>query len=330
MVDVGVQKLGTLTGAQHTILVAESLTRAVPVFIFNRFCDKKLFDPNEGNSITYTKFTALSAVTTALNEGEDSGTAQTISSATASLTPARYGAHQYISWDLAKRGIFDVASEYAPRMGEQAFLSADTLTRNVLNSGGTAQYVGQTARASITSSDIFTEAELLKGLSTLWTNKARPLPELGNKYAMIIHPHVAKDVKVDPGLRAIWENVGVRGPANELYGDAMGSAHGVMFFVTDQVYINLTGGSGSTVDVYYNFLIGRESYMTAGLAGELLEYWEGGTGNRAPINLKIYDFEDYPPYGQKMSIAWLIDHSAVVLDSNWIIRFECAASMGGA
>ena len=252
MADVGVQKLGTISAAQLTVLERESLLRAQSRYYFNRWVKVSPFEMNEGIARTFTRFTALTAATTALNEGEV-GLGEGIATSTVTVTPNDYGSYMYLSSRLVEQGIFD-PMEYSGLLGEQAFLTVETLTRNIADAGGSAQYAGQTARASITSSDIFSEGELIKAICTLQANKALPFAELGMRYPMIIHPHVRADVVRDPGLRAIWENVGLRSDANPLFGEAVGAAHGVMFFVSDLAYLNTDAGSGN-VDVYYNYLL---------------------------------------------------------------------------
>jgi len=137
-------KYDDLTYEQRTFYELSMLDRAVPPFTHLFFAQRGVSPPtmlpeHKGAVIDWRLLGALTAVTTALTEGETpSATDITITNKTG--TVAEYGAYIRYTKKLAMMGIDRVAAEASDALGEQAGDSLDQLVRDVIVAGTTVQY----------------------------------------------------------------------------------------------------------------------------------------------------------------------------------------------
>ena len=326
---MAVQTLSGMTAAQRTILEDKTLERAQYTMQHTRWARRRLFAEREGRKITYTRLTNFSAATTALTEGA-APAGESLSTSVVSLTPDYYGSFIYLSRKLVQTGIFDLVNDDLPNMfGYQAALTADTLCRDVLVAGGTAQIAdGVSARTSLTASNILDVEELYNARRTLRKNSALPFPEAGNKYILIAHPDQLYDLMRDSEYQAAALYARERAPENPIFGIPVMDIAGFRIYESENVYIEDGGGAG-TVDAYVALAIGQFSYGLAGLGGMLPEHEEGGTETELrPVEIWWDDFDKYVPMRQKCSLAWMIHSDSAVLNANWLLRLETAASKG--
>jgi len=256
-------------------LEEDTLERALPVLYHTRFAQRRPLGPNEGKAVTFTRWTSFGAAITPLVEGEVPA-GQSLATSQVTITPERYGSYVYIGRVLGEQGIFNMLRDGSELLGEQAALTSDTLAREALAGGGTAQIAdGVSLRGSILATNIVDEQELLKARQTLVKNKARPLDEAGGNFAFIFHPDVGYDLRNDAGLKQIFLHAAPRSDENPLFGHSVADVMGIRFYETQNGKIGSNEGD-SNVDVYYSFLVGRGSYGIAGYGAMLADYVEGG------------------------------------------------------
>ena len=83
---------------------------------------------------------------------------------------------------------------------EQAGDSIDQLVRDVLAAGaGSTRYAnGAANRAALASTDILDNAEIIRAVATLHTNKARPFED--GYFIAVISPNTWADLMQDPSI----------------------------------------------------------------------------------------------------------------------------------
>jgi N4-gp56 family major capsid protein len=130
---------------------------------------------------------------------------------------------------------------------------------------GQYHYVGQTARASITSSDTITLADLRKAHAKLSKNGAPKfiIPGApGPVYLGFIPPDVAHDLKAESS--GVFEGA-INVNASNYQLNALGVAAGTLWFetpsgnATTSATLNADAGDGN-VDVYYTIIVADQSF----------------------------------------------------------------------
>lgn len=230
-----------------------------------------------------------------------------------------------------------VVAEAADALGEQAGDSLDQIVRTALVAGGSVQYAGSaTATNEITAAMTLGAAEVLEAQSTLKTNKA--VAPLGNgKYPVIIHPHAEYDCLTDPTWQAILLHSRNRGDGNSPFeNNFLGEAFGMEFYVSANAYYEADAGSGN-VDVYHALILGKGSFGVGGMAsympGKIAAMRDGNNTYQKvrPLSLIDHDFGEAgsaDPLNQRASLGWYTTFAVKVLDANFYVRIEHAATLG--
>ena len=327
---MAVQRLGDISPAQRTILEGKTLLRALPKLHFARLAKRREFMEQEGRAITFTRWTTLSAATTALNEGEVP-VGESFATTTVTITPSFYGSFFELSKQFVLKGIFEVKVLDAPELlGEQAGRTIDTLARNTVDAGVTAAPAGgQASEGAVTAVDVMGFDELVNARRLLQRNDALPFAELGDRYALLIHPDNEYDFIMDSTIQTFYAHGVAAGSDTPWFGRAILDILDVRVFVSSNINSTNSGGSGS-VDTYDCFMLGRDCFAIAGLGGLLPAYEEGGTG-APPLGttpLMFNDWEMYVPMRNKCSISWLFDSGQGILNSTYGVQIFAASSRG--
>jgi len=295
--------------------------------MYTRFGMQRPLAPNEGNAVTFTVMTNLSAATTALDEGiTPAGESLTLTTAT--ITPAYYGSFAYITRRMEDMGIYQIVNDATDLLGYQAGITADTLCRATLVAGGTTQSCDGVAEGSLAATNVLELDEVFNAVRQMEKNGVLGIPEIGGRFACILHPDTKYDLMRDSEFRALYLNAMRSRDDNPIFGNLLVDVGNVRFFESGNAYINTDGGSG-TVDSYHTLVIGWQAYGVAGLTGHIEPYSEAGTGvAMRPVQLIVHGREDYPPLNLKSSVGWLINQGQTVLQSTFMIRIIHACSKG--
>ena len=158
--------------------------------------------------------------------------------------------------------------------------------------------------------------EMVSASTKIGTSGVRP------SYVMHIHPDVKYDLEQVPGFKAVPDYGG--------YSDIMlgevGNYKNIRFvmstfakvFSDSGVAVGSTGcksTSAVNIDVYSCTLVGKNAYGVVNLA------------SAAEIKYTPHTAVDHSnPLGQWASLGWKAMCGALILNDNWILRFECGAS----
>lgn len=288
---------------------------------------------NKGTVVQFRKFGALSAATTALTEGvTPPGSDISVTEVTAEVK--EYGDFVRYSKFAERTTIDPIVVEISEILGDQAGLTMDVLTRDVLAAGGTVQYAGDaTTRNTVESTDIASAREIMEAIATLRTNNARPFPD--GKFKAIVHPKTVFDLTQDSTfMNAFLEATGP-GKDNPLYTGWWGTFLGIDFYMTSNAKVFSAAGSGG-INVYGTLILGRNAYGVGGLGSDSIgdvgaSQNEPGTGKKiAPFQLKtvVPTPVQGDELGQRGSVGWITTYVAKVLDDNFMVRLEHACSLG--
>jgi N4-gp56 family major capsid protein len=328
----GTATYGTLTTEQRLFYEMELLQRAIPKFLHLWFGLEGSVWPvttlptNQGHQIQWNKLAAFSAVTTPLTEGVTPEPLD-ITVSTVTGTVREYGAYIRYTKNLAEYGIHKVAAEASEALGEQAGDSLDKIIRAVLVAEtGNVQYAnGRASTATIVAGDYLTFTEIMKGVTTLKTNNARP--PMGEKFPAIIHPKSVYDLYSDAVFQAVLSYAKDRGDSNPYFTGYLGTAFGVDFYESSNAY-----NVASTVQVYSTMILGKGGFGVGGLAAympQVIREEQNGTGHTfetvQPLRLIDKPFGATgvaDPFDRFASMAWYTTFVTVVLDSNFFVRIE--------
>lgn len=239
----------------------------------------------EGKSVKWTRYSRLSAATSALSEGvvpaEGSITSQNISA-----TVAQYGNFVKISDLLELTAIDPVLQSAMDILGKQASLTIDTLCRNELDDNLPNQFANSKSTLATTgSSDVMNSKEILKGVITL--KKDIVGPHSGNDYVCVVHPASLGDIMNDTNVGS-WVDLNkyidpssqrpFNGEAGKVFGCRIMESHNIS---------STSSGTLSSATVYSNLLLGEEPFGVVTLDGRSVQSFikpQGSAGSLDPIN----------------------------------------------
>lgn len=297
----------TLTGEMMTFLVRTFLERSQQANIHGEGAKTRTHDANSGKTMTWNRYTPLTAATTSLTEATNPSETN-IAGATVSATVAEYGAFDKISSLLYGTSIDRAAKEKVEVMGQNASETIDTLVRNELFSGATVQYASTaTALTAVTSAMVLAVADVRKAVRTLKKNNAIAYSD--GYFLGKIGPDTSYDLMSD----SVWVNAHTYKDGEALYKGEIGKLHRVRFLECSSNQKN----ESSTVSVYSNFFHGQEAIATVDLSG----------GENMKLIIKESDKSDTSnPLNMFITIGWKSVFATKTLNSNWIVNVKSAVS----
>lgn len=115
------------------------LEEAKPNLIHNQFAQKRPIPKGNGKTIEFRKFTSLPKALTPLTEGvTPDGKSLAVTSLEA--TVSQYGDYVCLSDLISMTAIDPIVVEATKAVGNQAGLTLDTITRDIMNSGTNVSY----------------------------------------------------------------------------------------------------------------------------------------------------------------------------------------------
>ncbi len=216
-------------------------------------------DPFRSNVVQFPIGTNLNLDNGALSETADP-TAKSLNSSLVSITAQEYGEIVSTTSKLELTAYTDVHDEAVTQVSRAAAFKEDIVARDAFdNQTGAAYvtYVGQTALASITSTDLITPtivsqtAARLKGAGVTGVGKSvEPNMKLNedNHYVMLVHPHVALDFRTNPASN-VWEDTSSYQDKMALFNWESGMWSGIRMIETDMCTVDYDAGAGNTTDI---------------------------------------------------------------------------------
>lgn len=296
-----------LSAEMKTYYDTTLLETAEANLVHNQFGMKKPIPKNRGKTIEFRCFDDLPKKTDKLTEGvTPDGKKLTVTTLTAEI--GQYGDYVAVSDMLDMTAIDPVIVQATKKIGKQAGLTVDTLTRDALAAGTQVQYAeGQvTARSQITAEHKLTIDAVRHAVRTLKNNNIDPFD---TSYVGIIHPDVAYDLMSDPK----WVNVKTYSDPEGIYLGEIGKIENVRFVETTEAKKFIKDGAES-VDVYSTLIIGDGAYGVTEIEGGGLEtiIKPLGAGN--------------DPLNQRATIGWKATHVAKILNEKAMVRIETAST----
>lgn len=300
----------TLSAENKTFYDKTLLVEAQANLVHDQFAQKRPIPKNGGKKIEFRKFASLPKALNPLTEGvTPDGKSLEVTSIEAEV--AQYGDYVVYSDVLDLTAIDPVVTEAVKVIGNQAGLTLDTITREVLQTGTNVFYCAKGDGTAVNDRDELdntcrlTAKEVRKVAAFLKKNNA---PKINGDYVAIIHPYVAFDLQNDPE----WQAAHVYTTPENIYEGELGKIGGVRFVESSEakVYEN---------DVFGCIFLGANAYGVTEIEGGGLKTIIKQLGSSG-----VADALD-----QRASIGWKAIKTAEILIEPYIVRVECMSEIGG-
>ena len=324
------QVYGDITPRTAAHAVAKMLTRGVPIVMIEKFGEVYVM-PNKATKVAkFRRYEALSLATTPLVEGvTPSGKKLTVTDVTATLE--QYG--DFVPWtDVIQDTHEDPYLQQAAEvLGEQSAQSIETVRYNVIKAGTSVQYANGSARTdvntpiSLTLQRACTRA-LKRQNAEYHTMVVGSTPDYRTEpieaaFVALCHTDVENDIRnMDGFISTKQYNSATKPFANEI-----GSVEDVRYIRSTLFTPFADGGgakgamistTGTSADVYPVLYIAKRAYGVVPLKG------------KDALTPMIVNPKPAPgdPLGQRGTIGWKTMQTCVILNDNFMVRGEVAAT----
>lgn len=209
---------------------------ATPMLVHDQFGQKHPIPKNGGKQIEFRKYDSLPKMLTPLTEGvTPNGQKMSMSKITSNVQ--QYGGYIELSDILLLTAVDNNLMEATRMIAEQAAMTLDTITREVINGGTNVQYGEgsklyryQLVGGESSGNDVLTVDAIRRGVRFLKVMSAR---RINGDYVGIIHPDAAYDLMSDPK----WVNVKTYSDPSGIYQGEIGKVEGVRFVETSEAKV---------------------------------------------------------------------------------------------
>jgi len=297
-----------LSAENKTFYDKTLLVEAQPNLIHDQFAQKRPIPKNGGKKIEFRKFAALPKALTPLTEGVTPD-GKSLSVSTKEAEVAQYGDYVVYSDILDLTAIDPVVVEGVKVIGNQAGLTLDTITRNVLQSGTNVFYAPKADGTEVTSRGDLDNTckmtcKLVKRIAAYL--KKVNAPKIDGSYAAIIHPFVSYDLQNDPE----WIEAHKYADSTALFEGELGKMGGVRFVESSEAKI-YEGG------VFGCIFLGANAYGVTEIEG----------GGLRTIIKQLGSSGVADALDQRASIGWKAIKTAEILLDAYLIRVECKSEL---
>lgn len=338
---------GDLTPRQSGFAVAEFLKRAIPMLTIEKFGTQKPLPKNETKTIKMRRYFLaggtggysgnagnynLPLATTALVEGETPvGTKMAYKDYTVDV-------QQYGNWTGFTDFFLDthpdvppVIREFSDILGEQAALTKETLTYNVLKAGTNVFYANGNARNAVNTP--ITKALVRRVARALKVQNARKITSVLSSevkfntqpieagYIVLVHPNCENDIREIDGFIPVKNYAAGKALEGEI-----GSVED-MRFVSSTVFTafadaggaagDMMSTTGTDADVYPMIALGKEAFSIVPLRG----------ASAAQMYVVYPKATETDPLAQRGTIGYKFYHAAVITNEFNLLRMEVAATV---
>lgn len=224
------------------------LDNAQPHLVHDQFAQKHPIPQGGGKIIEFRKYSPLGKMLTPLTEGATpNGQKLSVTAITAEVK--QYGGYMTLSDILMLTAIDNNLAMATELLGQQAGVTGDTITREVLNGGTNVQYGASavTARhllvggSSTASNNHYLSVDAIKRAARYL--KTMNAPTINGYYVAIVHPDVAYDITND----SLWLDVKKYSDPNDIYEGEIGRINKVRFVESTEAKVfhaeNLTAAA---------------------------------------------------------------------------------------
>ena len=284
------------------------LIEAQPNLIHDQFGQKRPIPKNGGKKIEFRKFASLPKALTPLTEGvTPDGKSLSVTSIEAEV--AQYGDYVVYSDVLDLTAIDPVVTEGVKVIGNQAGLTLDTITRNVLQSGTNVFFCPKadgtevTTREGLDKTCKLTAKQVKKVAAFL---KKVNAPKIDGSYVAIIHPFVVYDLQNDPE----WIEAHKYTTPENIFEGELGKIGGVRFVESSEAKVYAGG-------VFGCLFMGANAYGITEIEG----------GGLRTIIKQLGSSGVADALDQRASIGWKAIKTAEILLDAYLIRVECMSEL---
>lgn len=300
-----------------------------PVLLHRLFGTVETLPTKSSKTIRFRKTTPLSANTVPLSEGiTPTGTSMTITEVNVSVKS--YGDFILHSDEVDLISEDPIITKMVVELGEQAGLTFDHLTRDVIVAGTNVIYANGAARTSVNT--LIAINDIKTAVRTLRNNKTRKVREIINptvkigtspvdaSYFAIVHEDLVHTVRGFTDFVKI-EKYGTR---TDLIENEFGAVENVRFASTTEAKIFTGGGAGggsnvketsAAADVYVTLITGRDAYHMIKLGASNVKIIIKAVGSSG-----VSDALD-----QRGSVGWKGWDANLITNQLNIVRIESAA-----
>lgn len=327
---MAVQVYGDITPRTAAHAVVKMLTRGIPLLILEKFGQVYVMPTKSTKVAKFRRYNSLALATTPLVEGVTPiGKTVTVTDVTATLE--QYGdfvAHSDVIEDTHEDPYLQQVSEL---LGEQAAQTVETLRFNILKAGTNVIWANGTQRSDVNT--VLTLAlqrtatrSLKRQNAEQFTNIVASTPNYSTEgieaaFIGLVHTDVENDIRAMAGF-INPKNYGTVGP----WQNEIGSVEDVRY-IRSNVFVSWpdAGGldgnvmistGGTNADVYPVIYLAKNAYAIVPLKGK--------------DSLSIMIVNPKPvagdPLGQRGTAGWKTMQTAVILNDNWLVRVEVAAT----
>ena len=276
--------------------------------VHDQFGQKRPSPKNGGKKIEFRKFGSLPKATTPLTEGVTPD-GKNLEVTSIEATVAQYGDYITQTDVLELTSIDNTIVEATTMLGNQAGLTLDTITRNVLQSGTNIMFCpkadgtevtapeGLDKTCKLTAKQVKRAAAILKKVNA---------PKIDGSYVAIIHPFVAYDLQNDPE----WIEAHKYATPENIYEGELGKLGGVRFVESSEAKVYENG-------VFGCLFMGANAYGVTEITGGGLQTiikQKGSAGTADPLD-------------QRSSIGWKAMKTAEILVQPYILRVMCMSEL---
>ncbi len=264
---------------------------------------------NSSKTISFTQYADLAPVAAVISTEGPPPTDTQLSTTAITATVDQLGAYVTLT-DLAKlTPKHPVMQKTLELLGTQGARTYDNFVFAAISAGTSVYYPGAVAsRATLTSTSYLTFSDVLKGVANLRTNGAQEFDD-GN-FVLVVDPKVEMDLVQDSTLQNVAYRQQPNNHNNELYKGAITTFAGVTIVRSNQLDFNKipNTGTGGTLTAHVSFLFGQNGYAVSNL--QSMQTYTQGPGS-------VSD-----PLEQRMTVGWKFAFKSVILNNNFMARFE--------
>ena len=286
------------------------IDEAQPLLVHDQFAQKRPIPKNGGKKIEFRKFAGLPKALTPLTEGvTPDGKSLEVTSLEAEV--AQYGDYVVYSDVLDLTAIDPVVTEAVKVIGNQAGLTLDTITRDILQTGTNVFYCPKGDGTEVKTRDALDNtckltAKMVKKVAAFL--KKVNAPKIDGSYVAIIHPFVAYDLMNDPE----WIEAHKYQDSVSIFEGELGKIGGVRFVESSEAKV-YTGG------VFGCIFLGANAYGVTDIEG----------GGLRTIIKQLGSSGVADALDQRASIGWKAIKTAEILIEAYLIRVECKSELSG-
>lgn len=342
---------GDLTPRQANFAVKEFLMRALPLLTIEKFGKQTPLPKNETKTVSMRRYFLTAGTGGYSGEAGAYNLPLALTPLTEGVTPAgttmdfkdvTVDIAQYGNWTGFTDFVLDthpdvppVIREFSDILGEQAAVTKETLTFNVLKAGSQVFYANGTARTDVNTPITLTmirrvtralkNQNMQKITTVLASTPNYNTQPIEAAYICLVHPNVENDVRNIDG----YINVANYAQGKAFEGE-IGRVEDVRFISSTvfTAFANAGGAAGAMLstggtlaDVYPLIFLAKDSFSVVPLRANT------ATGSVPATMAVVYPkATETDPLAQRGIVSWKMYHAAVVTNAFGVVRGEVAAT----